>query len=186
MKHLVIHLAIALAMFTVGTATHTLFSVRSDSEIKAHEVAKSRAQEESKIIEAVFRRQIGEDSSSSLNAYAPPGTFLNTYTPFTASLPNTYYLSCYNYADPPDQIMARLAFAREMRVRRLSELPLDDHVQSGQGRIFIRVGSIRWISANEVIVGGSCRYGWNAAQAYVYHVVREKGVWRVMSSETIS
>ena len=186
MKHLVIHLAVALAMFTIGTTTHTLFSIRSDSEIKAHEVAKSRAQEESKITQAVFRHQIGAASSSSLNTYAPPGTFLNTYTPFTDSLPNTYYLSCYNYEDPSDQIMARLAFAKEIRVRKLSELPLDGYVNDGQGRIFLRVGNIRWISANEVIVGGSYRNGWNMAQAYVYRVVRDKGGWRVISSETIS
>ena len=166
MKHLVIHLTIALAMFMIGTTANTLFSLHSDSRIKQGElVTKTRAEEESEITQAVFRHQIRDASGFSLNIY---------------------YLYCYNYADPADQIMAQLASATTMRVRRLSELPLNDYVYSGQERIFLRVGSIRWISENEVIVGGSYRNGWNTAQAYVYRVVRDKGVWRVMSSETIS
>jgi hypothetical protein len=166
MKHLVIHLAIALAMFMIGTTADTLFSLHSDSRIKRGElVTKTLTDEESEITQAVFRHQIGDASSFSFN---------------------TYYLSCYNYADPSDQIMAQLASTPALRVRRLSELPLDDYMKDGQWRIFLRVGNIRRISENEVVVGGSYRNGWSAAHAYVYRVVREKGVWRVISIETIS
>lgn len=166
MKHLVIHLTIALATFAVGTTTQALFPSPSDSQIKAGEAAiKSRAEEEAEIIEVVFRRQIWQSP--------------NAPTKF-------YYLSCYNYADPSDQIMARLASNTTVPILKLSALPLDPDYRNNPWKVFIRVGSIRWISENEVVVGGSYRDDSNGAKAYIYHLIQKNGVWQVKLSETIS
>jgi hypothetical protein len=166
MKHLAIHLLIALAMFMVGTTAHTLFSVRDDSEVKSRKAAKSRADEENEIKVLVFRDQIAS---------------ISTYQA------NTYYLSCYNYADPSDQIMAQLALTAPAHLKKLSELHPVPYASFVNNKIFLRVGWINWINETEVLVGGSCRDEWNnTARSYIYHVVREKGVWRMRSSETIS
>jgi hypothetical protein len=166
MKHLVIHLAIALATFVIGTTTQTLFPFHSYSETKAGElVIKSRAEEEAKITEVVFRRQIWQDANAPMSHY---------------------YLSCYNYADPSAQIMARLMQSPAARVRKLSELPLDHNYRNDEWKVFLRVGRIGWINDNEVMVGVTYRSGWNMTRAYIFHLARENGAWRVKSSETIS
>ena len=166
MKHLVIHLAIALATFAVGTTAQRLLPSHSDSETKAGElVIKSRAEEEAAITELVFRQQLQQDTN------APT---------------KLYYLSCYNYTDPSDQIIARLASKTAAPVRRLSELQLLSNYRNNPWVVFVRVGRIRWISENEVVVGGSYRDDGNVTKAYVFHLARENGVWRVTLSETIS
>ena len=163
MRRLAIHLAIALATFMIGTTTTLPF--HSQPEVKSLKDTMHRASVDEELIKRVFQLEIEQ-----------PSTFL----------PKTYYLSCYNYDDPSEKVMAYLSSRNlSLRVRRLSELDRDDDTYL-RVRVFVRVGSINWISDTEVIVGGSYAVNPDNTKAHIYHFVREAGWWRLVSSETIT
>jgi hypothetical protein len=162
MRHLAIHLAIALATFMIGRTT-TLLPLRSKPESTPIKAAISLAAYEDEIQRIVFRNQIGEP-------------------PFKREA--IYYLSVYNYEDPPDQTMAYLA-TLNFDVQKLSELK-HDYKTYRRDQIFVRVGRSTWISDTEVMVGSSVTTNWNWTRSYIHRFSHEAGEWKWISSETLN
>ncbi|MGB7925163.1 MAG: hypothetical protein WCF57_18130 [Pyrinomonadaceae bacterium] len=164
MRRFAIHLALALTTFLIGMTT-TFIPSDSKPEAPSINSVMSRGDAEDELRVKVFQLQI---------------------EPHTIYPMNTYYLSCYNYVDPSDKIMARLTNDKLVRVKKLSEFgeEFDTYPQTG---IFVRVGSVNWISDTEVIVGASSAYNmYERALARVYRFRREAGGWILISSETIT
>ena len=103
----------------------------------------------------------------------------------------TYYLSHSNDNDPDEAILNALD-EQGFSVRPISQLrmgfrhygcPYSPELGS---EIILRVGTIRWVDANTVLVGGSCRrwYG-NADTAYLYSLVRQGSGWVVRNYELL-
>jgi hypothetical protein len=164
MRHL-FHLIVALTMFMIGTSASALLSHTSKS--KSSENTISRLAEETAIQYVVFRHQIEQNPNLERNIY---------------------YLSCYNYSDPSAGIMIYLN-ENGLPAKPLSQLHYDSYFPNGgEIRVFVRVGSIRWVSDSEVVVAGSLRASGlrNDSQAYMYRLVRDDRGWKIISSETIS
>ena len=169
MKHFMIHLAIALATFVMGASATTLFpTFNRTPELKSSEGAAARLAEEVEITGIVFRQQIEPESTPGLK---------------------TYYLSCHNYSDPPDEVMTYLV-KNGLPVKALSQVQNHSYSPNVTGRVFIRVGSVKWVSDTEVVVGASFRNdgAWSNhdTRAYIYRLIRGDGGWRIISAETIS
>jgi len=109
---------------------------------------------------------------------------------FEAESP-TFFLSEYDDRDAREEVVRRLQ--REgLPVRRLSQLGMNQrlHVdceycpKGPQSEFILRLGRIRWLNPNEVLVGGSCRRWYlNADRAYLYQVVLEGNRWVVKRYE---
>jgi hypothetical protein len=165
MRNFILRLVIALATFMIGTSATALFnSFRHSSSTTRNAV--SRQAEETNIMRTIFRHQIEQDSNLERNSY---------------------YLSCYNYSDPPTKVTTYL-LAQGLPARTLSQLPYSSS-KPGTATLFLRVGSINWLSDKEVVAGGSLRSSaWSTCEtrAYLYHLVREDGGWKITATETIS
>jgi hypothetical protein len=168
MRKIIIYLGTALLMFTLGTFTTVLFpSLKYTSEFESNKGTVSRLAEETEIASIVFRYQI--EHASNLEHYA-------------------YYLSCYNYSDPSDKVIAYLN-SNGLSAKVLSEVQHHSYSPDAPDIMFLRVGKIEWINDTEVVVGGSFRdihWGNRETRAYVYRLLREDGGWKVISAETIS
>jgi hypothetical protein len=111
---------------------------------------------------------------------------------FTPVETAVYYLSYSNDNDPGVETMQNLK-ADKLRVRRLSELgtfPITNsgcyYCPTGETEFILRVGSIRWLNDNEVLVGGSLRrWEGNVDRAYLFHVVRKGRWWIVKDHELL-
>ena len=169
MKHLLIRLAVASAMFTLGVLSAAVPSVVNRWDAPAAPGASAEAEEEL-IVAAVFRFQM--ENHSGLER-------------------PRYYLSCHNYADPPRRVLNELR-GRGFRAETLSQFYTYDkalHFADGRwydAQVFLRAGRPKWAGDGEAIVGGSVRGRWEDVDAYVYRVVREGGVWKVVAVETVS
>lgn len=101
-----------------------------------------------------------------------------------------YYLSCYNDSDPEATTMEEMA-SDMLPVRRLSEIRLYPnsgcyYCPDGKIEFILRVGSVRWLNDDEVLVGGSLRrWVGDVDQAFLFHVVRRDGSWVVKDHELL-
>jgi hypothetical protein len=169
MKRFITHLVIALATFMVGVSATTLFPAFNHTpESKLSERAAVRFVEEAEITGTVFRQQMEPEANPELK---------------------TYYLSCHNYSDPPEEVMTYLV-KNGLPVKALSQAQNYSYRPNAAGRVFIRVGSVKWVSDTEVVVGGSVRddTAWSNhdTRTYIYRLVRGDKGWKVISTETIS
>jgi hypothetical protein len=98
----------------------------------------------------------------------------------------TYYLSYSNNNDPDEAILNTLN-DQGFSVRPISQLRMGFRSSPELGsEIILRVGTIRWVDANTVVVGGSCRRWYqNSDTAYLYYIVRQGSGWVVRTHELL-
>lgn len=169
MKRLIVGLAVFCFAFGTGLLTNVaLFG--NDTACCSMPIEKARVRWQEKINEAVFRYQIGH------------------FTPVETAV---YYLSVANDSDPGAETIASLKNSK-LPVRRLSELDTYPttfscyYCPDSETEFILRVGSVRWLSEDEVIVGGSLRrWRGNVDQAYLFRVVRERMIWVVKEHEVL-
>jgi hypothetical protein len=162
MKKFALRLAVGLLAFAAGVTSSAILVLPHTHERPPLPGVTAQSVED-EIRGAVFRHQIQARSDG-------PGT--------------AYFLSSYNFADPPDSVMKYLT-ANQLTVRRLSEITNWDWPNPNSARVFVRTGKLRWLSEDEVLVGGSCRIWSHLEEAYIYKVILEDGHWKVKSSEAI-
>src|ERR1700687_589890 len=144
-------LACACLTFKIGVmAYYVIFGYGTAYFIP---IEKARARGEEDIAQTVFRYQIEH------------------FTPGAAR--SIYYLSCHNDSDPEGLTMEEMA-DDNLPVRRLSEIRLYSDFgcyscPDGKVEFILRSGSVRWLSDNEVLVGGSLRrWQGNVDQAFLF------------------
>jgi hypothetical protein len=167
MKRLIVGLAVFCIAFQTGLMTKAaLFGNGFTCPLPSKEIL----ERQENINEAVFRYQIEH------------------FTPVNTAV---YFLSLANDSDPLPETIASLKNS-SLPVRRLSELGTYPtslacyYCPDGETEFIVRVGSIRWLSKDEAIVGGSLRrWRGNTDQAYLFRVVRERGSWVVKEHELL-
>ena len=165
MNHWIIRIVVAISTLAIGTtATLLPTTFRSATPSKSSATPVSRLAEEKTITGIVLLHLAQSDP---------------------AVEKSNYYVSSYNYADPSGEVMSYLT-GNGVHAEPLSQLPYDS--MSYREVSFLRVGTITWLSNEEIIVAGSvkdgcCHYD---ARAYLFHLVREAGDWRITSAETIT
>ena len=90
--------------------------------------------------------------------------------------------------DPSDQFLKRFANSK-LPVRKVSSckhvpntgVPIDK--KTGASGIIYSINTIKWISDTEVEAKGSCHMANEGAEAYIYALKKDKGVWRVIKEE---
>ncbi len=168
MKRLIVGLAVFCFAFGTGVLTNVaLFSNYIACSVP---IEKVRVGWQKDINEAVFRYQIEH------------------FTPIDTAV---YYLSVANDSDPGAETIASLKNSK-LPVRRLSELGTYPttfscyYCADSETEFILRVGSVRWLGDDEVIVGGSLRrWRGNVDQAYLFRVAREQATWVVKEHELL-
>lgn len=166
---LIPRVAMAFLTFKVGVLVY--YVIFGHSFGCAISIERARLSWQSDIVESVYRYEIEH--------FTPVGTAV-------------YYLACANDNDPTAWTMANLK-SNNLPVRRLSELGTYATTNSGcyycptgETEFILRVGSVRWVSDNEALVGGSLRrWVGNVDQAFLFHVVREGRHWVVKDHELL-
>ena len=80
-----------------------------------------------------------------------------------------------------------------LSVRRISQLGMNRgaifdcyYCAQGPAEFILRVGNIRWVNDNEVLVGSSSRrWSLNTDRAYLYHVVLQGNRWVIKDYELL-
>jgi hypothetical protein len=166
MKQLMVRFIVALFTFVIGTSLAVLSTGFSySSQLTSKATAASRLAEENVITGIVLYHLARTDSMVEKS---------------------NYYVSCYNYSDPPTEVMTYLT-GTGVHAEPLSQIQYDS-ASYYLDPVFLRVGRIRWLNDEEILVGGSLRgVRWNRdARAYLFHLVRDHGSWRITSAETIT
>ena len=162
-------LALAFLTFKIGVVVYYLVFGYGLAYFIPAESARARWEED--IGESVYRYEIKH------------------FTPVETAV---YYLSYADDNDPGAETMKHLK-GDNFPARRLSELgtyPMTNsgcyYCPTGETEFILRVGSVRWLNDNDVLVGGSLRrWVGNVDQAFLFHVVRRDGVWVVKDHELL-